>query len=83
MERTMPDVTSANLRRILDHQRATFLRAGPPDLKQRRADLRRLKAEILKRRIDIVRALKSDFGQRSERESAIVELIRLCSRSII
>ncbi|WP_185368835.1 coniferyl aldehyde dehydrogenase [Acetobacter pasteurianus] len=77
MERTMPDVTSANLRDILDHQRATFLRAGPPSLKQRRADLRRLKAEILKRRIDIVRALKTDFGQRSERESAIVELIPL------
>ncbi|MBS1104025.1 coniferyl aldehyde dehydrogenase [Gluconobacter sp. Dm-62] len=73
----MSDVTSADLHRVLDRQRAAFLRAGPPDLKQRRADLRRLKAEILKRRTEIVRVLKTDFGQRSERESAIVELIPL------
>ncbi|GCE82471.1 coniferyl aldehyde dehydrogenase [Komagataeibacter diospyri] len=73
----MSDVTPADLRRILDQQRAAFLNAGPPDLKQRRTDLRHLKAEILKRRSDILRALKTDFGQRSERESAIVELIPL------
>ncbi|MFT8482546.1 MAG: coniferyl aldehyde dehydrogenase [Gluconobacter cerinus] len=73
----MPDATPADLNRILARQRAAFLQGGPPDLKQRRTDLRRLKAEILKRRTDIVRALKSDFGQRSERESAIVELIPL------
>ncbi|AZV37949.1 coniferyl aldehyde dehydrogenase [Komagataeibacter xylinus] len=73
----MSDVTPADLHRILDRQRAAFLNAGPPDLKQRRTGLRRLKAEILKRRTDIVRALKTDFGQRSERESAIVELIPL------
>lgn len=73
----MSDVTPADLHHILDRQRAMFLHAGPPDLKQRRADLRRLKAEILKRRMDILHALKTDFGQRSERESAIVELIPL------
>ncbi|KXV64959.1 coniferyl aldehyde dehydrogenase [Gluconobacter oxydans] len=70
-------VSPADLSRFLDRQRAAFLRDGPPALKQRRADLRRLKAEVLKRRTDIVRALKADFGQRSERESAIVELIPL------
>ena len=73
----MSDVASADLPRILERQRAAFLRDGSPDLKLRRASLRRLKAEILKRRIEIVRALKTDFGQRSERESAIVELIPL------
>ncbi|PYD68936.1 coniferyl aldehyde dehydrogenase [Komagataeibacter swingsii] len=73
----MSDVTAIELHSILDRQRATFLNAGPPALKQRRTDLRRLKAEILKRRTDILRALKTDFGQRSERESAIVELIPL------
>ncbi|NVN37785.1 coniferyl aldehyde dehydrogenase [Komagataeibacter swingsii] len=73
----MSDVTPADLNRILDRQRAAFLNAGPPGLKQRRTNLRRLKAEILKRRTEIVRALKTDFGQRSERESAIVELIPL------
>ncbi|MFT8809390.1 MAG: coniferyl aldehyde dehydrogenase [Gluconobacter sp.] len=69
--------TSSDLSRILDQQRAAFFRRGPPGPKQRRADLRRLKAEILKRRTDIVQALRTDFGQRSERESAIVELIPL------
>ncbi|MFT8713279.1 coniferyl aldehyde dehydrogenase [Komagataeibacter rhaeticus] len=73
----MSDATPADLHHILDSQRAAFLQDGPPDLKQRRTDLRRLKAEILKRRTEIVRALKTDFGQRSERESAIVELIPL------
>ncbi|GBQ76857.1 coniferyl aldehyde dehydrogenase [Komagataeibacter intermedius] len=77
MEDEMSDVTPADLNRMLDCQRTAFLHAGPPSLKQRRTDLRRLKAEILKRRSDIVRALKIDFGQRSERESAIVELIPL------
>ncbi|GBR49419.1 aldehyde dehydrogenase [Acetobacter pomorum DSM 11825] len=77
MEATMSDATSPDLHRILDSQRTAFLHAGPPDLKQRRTDLRRLKAEILKRRMQIVHALKTDFGQRSERESAIVELIPL------
>ncbi|MCK9821035.1 coniferyl aldehyde dehydrogenase [Komagataeibacter oboediens] len=73
----MSDATAADLNRILDRQRAAFLQAWPPDLKQRRTDLRRLKAEILQRRTEIVRALNTDFGQRSERESAIVELIPL------
>ncbi|GBQ11718.1 aldehyde dehydrogenase [Komagataeibacter rhaeticus DSM 16663] len=77
MEDAMSDATAADLHHILDSQRAAFLQDGPPDLKQRRTDLRRLKAEILKRRTEIVRALKTDFGQRSERESAIVELIPL------
>ncbi|MFT8719487.1 coniferyl aldehyde dehydrogenase [Acetobacter sp.] len=73
----MSNITPTELHRILDRQRAAFLRDGPPNLKQRRTDLRRLKAEILRRRTEIVRALKTDFGQRSERESAIVELIPL------
>ncbi|BCK75670.1 coniferyl-aldehyde dehydrogenase [Acetobacter aceti NBRC 14818] len=73
----MSDATSADLSRILDRQRTAFVRNGPPGKVQRRADLRRLKAEILKRRAQIVHALNTDFGQRSERESAIVELIPL------
>ncbi|MFT8897650.1 MAG: coniferyl aldehyde dehydrogenase [Acetobacter sp.] len=73
----MSDATSVDLSRILDRQRTAFVRNGPPGKAQRRADLRRLKAEILKRRAQIVHALNTDFGQRSERESAIVELIPL------
>ncbi|AQU88760.1 coniferyl aldehyde dehydrogenase [Komagataeibacter nataicola] len=70
-------VTPADLQRLLARQREAFEHDGPPGLRQRRADLRRLKAEILKRRSEILRALNADFGQRSERESAIVELIPL------
>ncbi|RBM07689.1 coniferyl aldehyde dehydrogenase [Novacetimonas cocois] len=78
----MPDTplahaTSPDLPGILARQRAAFMQDGPPGAARRRADLRRLKAEILRRRGDIVRALNTDFGQRSERESAIVELIPL------
>ncbi|POF63052.1 coniferyl aldehyde dehydrogenase [Novacetimonas maltaceti] len=70
-------VTPVDLSRILERQRAAFVHAGPPGAGRRRADLRRLKAEVLKRRAGIMAALKADFGQRSERESAIVELIPL------
>lgn len=78
MSDTVPaPAQSSELSRLLDRQRAAFLRAGPPELAQRRAALRRLKAEILRRRTEITRALKADFGQRSEQESAIVELIPL------
>lgn len=78
MSDTVPAPThSSELHHVLDQQRAAFLRDGPPELAQRRAALRRLKAEILRRRTEITRALNTDFGQRSERESAIVELIPL------
>lgn len=78
MSDTVPAPThSSELDNVLDQQRAAFLRDGPPELAQRRAALRRLKAEILRRRTEITRALNTDFGQRSERESAIVELIPL------
>ncbi|WP_408889676.1 coniferyl aldehyde dehydrogenase [Novacetimonas pomaceti] len=82
MEGAMPDTppahaTSPDLQHLLAQQRAAFVQDGPPGAARRRADLRRLKAEVLRRRGDIVRALNTDFGQRSERESAIVELIPL------
>ncbi len=78
MSETIPThATSTDLHHILDRQRTAFLHDGPPDAKKRRSDLHLLKSEILARRTEIVRALTADFGQRSERESAIVELIPL------
>ncbi|MFW7267143.1 coniferyl aldehyde dehydrogenase [Gluconacetobacter sp. Hr-1-5] len=71
------ETRQAELSRMLEHQRHAFLRDGPPGARQRRDDLRRLKAEILRRRPDIARALNADFGQRSARETAIVELVPL------
>lgn len=70
-------ITPSDLSHMLNRQRAAFVHDGPPEAAQRLAALRRLKAEILKRRTAITRALQADFGQRSERESNIVELIPL------
>lgn len=64
---------------ILARQRTAFLRAGAPSLKDRRADLRKLQAAILKNREDIERAVNADFGHRSKHETAIMELLALKS----
>lgn len=55
-------------------QRAAFLRDGPPTLKQRRADLTKLKDAILARRDEFVAALDADFGHRSPQESLMLDL---------
>jgi coniferyl-aldehyde dehydrogenase len=61
--------------KILARLRAAFLRDGPPALKQRRADLKKLRAAILVRRAEIERALDADFGHRSRHEAAASEMI--------
>jgi coniferyl-aldehyde dehydrogenase len=58
---------------ILTLQRAAFLRDGPPSLEQRRADLKKLRAAILDRRVEIERALDADFGHRSRHETSAME----------
>ena len=62
------------LREHLARQSAAFLRDGPPPLKQRRADLRKLRAAILARRAEAERALDADFGHRSRHETAAMEM---------
>src|ERR1700689_2735135 len=56
-------------------QRQAFLREGAPPLKQRRADLARLKCAIVARKADFEAALKTDFGHRSTHETAIMEIM--------
>ena len=56
-------------------QRQAFLREGAPTLKQRRADLARLKCAIVARKADFEAALETDFGHRSTHETAIMELM--------
>jgi coniferyl-aldehyde dehydrogenase len=68
-----PDTDRA-LQATLARQRAAFLRDGPPTLKQRRADLKKLKQAILARRDDFVAALDADFGHRSRQESLMMDL---------
>jgi coniferyl-aldehyde dehydrogenase len=71
------DPTSATepaLQTMLARQRAAFLRDGPPTLKQRRADLAKLKDAILARQAEFVAALDADFGHRSRQESLMLDL---------
>ena len=48
---------------ILARQRAAFVRDAPPSLRERRADLKKLRAAILARRAATERALDVDFGR--------------------
>lgn len=68
---------NARLSRILARQRAGFLRDGAPSLKQRRADLKKLRGAILARRSEIEDALDKDFGHRSRHETGIMEMLPL------
>ncbi|MCX7899912.1 MAG: aldehyde dehydrogenase family protein [Methylocystis sp.] len=69
-----PAATSASLNDILARQRAAFLRDGPPTLDARRSDLLRLKSALKSRRREIEKAISADFGHRSAKETAILEL---------
>src|SRR5215510_4133148 len=63
-----------DLHAALELQRAAFLRDGPPTLKQRRADLVKLKEAILARQEAFVAALDADFGHRARQESLMLDL---------
>jgi coniferyl-aldehyde dehydrogenase len=60
---------------LLLRQRQAFLREGAPPLRQRRADLIRLKRMIIARQADIEAATQADYGHRSAHETAIMELM--------
>ena len=62
---------------LLARQRAAFLRAGPPSLAQRRANLKNLRAALIARKGDLEAALDADFGHRSRNEIAIMEMLPL------
>jgi coniferyl-aldehyde dehydrogenase len=62
---------------ILSRQRTSFLRHGPPALRERRADLTKLKTAVLAHRAVIERALTADFGNRSAYETRIMEVVPL------
>jgi coniferyl-aldehyde dehydrogenase len=72
---TIPAMSRRELDQIIARQRSAFLRDGPPSLKQRRADLKRLRAAILARRTELERALDADFGHRSRHETATLEMV--------
>jgi len=59
---------------LLERQRQAFLADGPPDLRQRRAALARLKAAVLAFRTELEDAVSADFGHRSRHETGLMEL---------
>jgi coniferyl-aldehyde dehydrogenase len=66
-----------HMRDVLDRQRTAFLEEGAPTLKQRRADLKRLRTAVLLHRTEIEKALNTDFGHRSRHETALMEMVGL------
>lgn len=73
MNNTTPD--SDKLSKILNMQRAAFIRDGAPTLAQRRADLRKLKSALITRRKEIEDAVNKDFGHRSRHETTMIEVV--------
>jgi len=66
--------TAAEMREILDAQRAAFLRVGAPSLRERRADLTKLNDAISRSAGRIADAISADFGNRSRYETELAEL---------
>ncbi|GGO58459.1 coniferyl-aldehyde dehydrogenase [Roseovarius pacificus] len=60
---------------ILDRQRAAFLANGPPDARQRKDNLARLRAAVLAQRSELADAINADFGSRSRYETEIMEVV--------
>jgi coniferyl-aldehyde dehydrogenase len=65
---------SDEMRATLERQRAAFLKAGPPPLAERLADLARLKTAIRDRADAIAAAISADFGHRSHHETLLAEI---------
>ena len=65
---------AADMRGVLDAQRQAFLRAGPPSLQERRADLKKLADAIGRGGERLAAAISADFGHRSRHETELGEL---------
>ncbi len=60
---------------LLSKQRESFLRAGIPDARARKAALQRLRATVLANRKALSEAVSADFGHRSHYETEIMEVV--------
>ncbi|WP_127075090.1 coniferyl aldehyde dehydrogenase [Rhodomicrobium lacus] len=70
-----PDVKpQTRLAEVLTLQRTAFLRDGPPDLDERREDLKRLIAAIGEKADAIASAISADFGSRSSHETIVADV---------
>ena len=64
-----------DMRAIFDAQRAAFLRAGPPSLQERRADLAKIGEALAQNAGRLADAISADFGNRSRHETALAEVV--------
>ncbi len=69
-----PDVGSQAMQETLARQREAFLKAGPPTLQERRADLRRLRRAIKNNAERIALEISGDFGNRSRYETLLADV---------
>lgn len=74
---TSQDTSPSQAAQLLERQRAAYQRAGAPALADRRADLARLRAAVVANRRRIEAAIDSDFGHRSDIETALAEIAGL------
>ena len=71
---------AADMRGVLDAQRQeAFLRAGPPSLQERRADLKKLADAIGRGGERIAEVISADFGNRSRHETILAEIFTTLS----
>src|SRR5437588_12997943 len=69
-----PAADAEAMRAILARQREAFLRAGPPSLHERRADLRKLRRAIKQNAERIALEISGDFGNRSRYETLLADV---------
>lgn len=70
-----PSSIEEQLRTTLQRQRDAFLKAGPPPLAHRKANLERLLRLVIDNEERIVGAINEDFGNRSPEESRRIEIL--------
>lgn len=58
-----------------EEQRAAYLAAPTPDIRQRRKDLKALKSMLSDHREEIIEAISLDYGNRSRHETLFAEII--------
>ncbi len=71
----MDTMAVPEIQKLLDMQRAAYLRDGAPSYEKRRGHLASLKQALLAKRKDFEAAIDGDFGHRPHRETAIMELV--------
>lgn len=72
---TAPAEVTAELRRVLNLQRAAYLASPNPDLGQRKADLRTLKRFVLENKDQLCGAINADYGHRSRYETLLADIL--------